>query len=66
MAEKVTTNLLVQVANAEDGSLNFTIPCTSPLLLWGVAKTIEKHADMLHMQQTTMVERQKPKLMVPH
>ena len=63
MSNEVEPILIVQVASVE-GNLQITIPSNDAMLLWGIAKMIEKRADEVHFQAMSMVTK-KSKLVVP-
>jgi hypothetical protein len=61
MAEEV---IIVQVS-VVDGNLQIAIPSNDAMMLWGIAKMIEKRADEVHYQAMSMVASKKSKLAVP-
>jgi hypothetical protein len=62
MGEEVTT--IVKVAMGQDG-LIVQIPSNDYMLLWGIAKLIEKRADEVQFQTMSMAAAKKPKLFKP-
>jgi hypothetical protein len=62
MAEEVT--IIVNIVMGPDG-LIVQIPSNDYMLLWGIAKLIEKRADEVHFQQMSMLAAKKSKLLVP-
>jgi hypothetical protein len=64
MAEEVEALVIVQVVSIE-GNLQINIPSNDAMLLWGIAKMIEKRADEVHFQAMSMIQSKKSKLVVP-
>ena len=62
MAEEVT--IIVSIVMGPDG-LVVQIPSNDYMLLWGIAKLIDKRADEVQFQQMSMMAAKKSKIVVP-
>lgn len=60
MPEPVKPLILVSVD--EKGSLNIQIDGFSPIMLWGIARMIERRGDEVDFQQKMLAESKKPRL----
>ena len=60
--EEVT--IIVSIVMGPDG-LVVQIPSNDYMLLWGIAKLIDKRADVLQFQQMSMLASKKSKIVVP-
>ena len=56
---------LMVITEGDDGSMQVIINETSPIVLWGIAKLIEKRADEVNLQQSMLARSRKPTLVVP-
>jgi len=61
MGEEVTKPIVLFTPN-EDGTLHVEIDGFPPIMLWGIARMIERHADQIDFQASVVTEQKKPRI----
>jgi hypothetical protein len=64
MAEEVVKPPTILITVDESGSLNVHIEGFNPVMLWGLAKVLERRADEIQMQAEAAAIIRKPKLTI--